>query len=152
MWDMGVDGKLEERSNTPDRQWDKDTYMKGLGGRSNTCIYTHTYTPDRQYTKMPIQGGEEYTCGEEMYNAHKGINMLTCIMPVHTTTHMYPNGGSTCTCLFSKSILLPRTTKGKFSGSLGLAWIRNSSLQLSNVLNEFAFVTSYTSTQQSAPL
>ena len=26
--------------------------------------------------------------------------------------------------------LLPRTTKGKLSGSLGLAWIRNSSLQL----------------------
>ena len=56
------------------------------------------------------------------------------------------------TCLFSKSILLPRTTNGKFSGSLGLAWIRNSSRQLSSVLNELAFVTSNTSTQQSAPL
>ena len=55
------------------------------------------------------------------------------------------------TCLFSRSILLPSTTKGKFSGSLGLAWIRNSSLQLSKVLKVLGAVTSNTSTQQSAP-
>ena len=30
--------------------------------------------------------------------------------------------------LFSRSTLLPRTTKGKLSGSLGEAWIKNSSL------------------------
>lgn len=57
----------------------------------------------------------------------------------------------TITCLFSKSILLPSTTKGKFSGSRGLAWIRNSSLQLSSVLKVLGAVTSNTSTQQSAP-
>lgn len=55
------------------------------------------------------------------------------------------------TCLFSKSILLPSTTKGKFSGSRGLAWIRNSSLQLSSVLKVLGAVTSNTRTQQSAP-
>lgn len=56
------------------------------------------------------------------------------------------------TCLFSRSILFPNTTKGKFSGSRGLAWIRNSSLQLSRVLNVLGAVTSNTRTQQSAPL
>lgn len=55
------------------------------------------------------------------------------------------------TCLFSRSILLPSTTKGKFSGSRGLAWIRNSSLQLSSVLKVLGAVTSNTRTQQSAP-
>lgn len=55
------------------------------------------------------------------------------------------------TCLFSKSILLPSTTKGKFSGSRGLAWIKNSSLQLSRVLKVLGAVTSNTRTQQSAP-
>lgn len=54
-------------------------------------------------------------------------------------------------CLFSKSILLPSTTKGKFSGSRGLAWIKNSSLQLSRVLKVLGAVTSKTRTQQSAP-
>lgn len=51
----------------------------------------------------------------------------------------------------SRSTLLPRTTNGKLSGSRGLDWIRNSSLQLSRFLNVFGIVTSYTSTQQSAP-
>lgn len=55
------------------------------------------------------------------------------------------------TCLFSKSILLPSTTNGKFSGSRGLAWIKNSSLQLSRVLKVLGAVTSNTNTQQSAP-
>ena len=55
------------------------------------------------------------------------------------------------TALFSKSTLFPITTNGKFSGSLGLACMRNSSLQLSNVLNVFGMVTSKTKTQQSAP-
>ncbi|TNN40235.1 hypothetical protein EYF80_049609 [Liparis tanakae] len=49
------------------------------------------------------------------------------------------------------SILLPSTTKGKFSGSRGLAWIKNSSLQLSSVLKVLGAVTSNTRTQQSAP-
>ena len=79
----------------------------------------------------------------------------------------------------STSILFPITTNGKLSlllasssprqiqellvsiekntairtlpGSLGLAWIRNSSLQLSNASKLFALFTSYTKTQQSAP-
>ena len=83
------------------------------------------------------------------HEKHYAMNTHTHVHHTHTHTHTHQYKH---TCLFSKSILLPRTTKGKCSGSLGLAWIRNSSLQLSNVLNEFAFVTSYTSTQQSAPL
>lgn len=51
----------------------------------------------------------------------------------------------------STSILFPNTTKGKFSGSWGLAWIRNSSRQLSRVSKDLALLTSYTRTQQSAP-
>merc|ERR1719272_2296416 len=51
----------------------------------------------------------------------------------------------------SKSILLPKTTNGKFSGSRGEAWMRNSSRQLSNVSNVFATVTSNTRTQKAAP-
>ena len=47
--------------------------------------------------------------------------------------------------------LLPSTTKGKLSGSLGLAWIKNSSLQLSRDLKVLGAVTSYVRTQQSAP-
>lgn len=64
------------------------------------------------------------------------------------------------TLLFSStSILFPRTTysivsamlalcktakltKGKLSGSLGEAWIKNSSLQLSNVSKLFELLTS----------
>jgi hypothetical protein len=42
-------------------------------------------------------------------------------------------------------------TNGKLSGSIGLACTRNSSLQLSNVSKLFELLTSYTSTQQSAP-
>jgi hypothetical protein len=38
----------------------------------------------------------------------------------------------------STSILLPSTTKGKLSGSDGLAWIRNSSRQFSRFSNVFA--------------
>lgn len=57
----------------------------------------------------------------------------------------------TLTALFSKSILLPSTTNGKWSGSRGLAWIRNSSRQESRFLNVLGAVVSYTSTQQSAP-
>lgn len=56
-----------------------------------------------------------------------------------------------CTSRFSMSHLLPRTTNGKFSGSLGEAWMRNSSLQLSKDLNVFGAATSKTNTQQSAP-
>lgn len=55
------------------------------------------------------------------------------------------------TARFSKSILLPRTTKGKCSGFLGLAWIKNSSRQESRFLNVFGAVVSNTRTQQSAP-
>ena len=50
------------------------------------------------------------------------------------------------------SLLFPITTKGKFSGSLGYPYNKNSSLQLSSDSNDFGFVISYTNTQQSAPL
>ena len=53
--------------------------------------------------------------------------------------------------LFSRSTLLPRTTNGNLSGSLGDACMRNSSLQLSRDLKVEGAVTSYTRTQQSAP-
>ena len=43
------------------------------------------------------------------------------------------------------------TTKGKFSGSRGPAWMRNSSFQFSSDLNDVGDVTSITRTQQSAP-
>ena len=59
---------------------------------------------------------------------------------------------SVLTILLSRSILLPSTTNGKCSGSLGLACIKNSSRQLSSDLKELGEVTSNTSTQQSAPL
>ena len=65
--------------------------------------------------------------------------------------HNWKMGKQTCRLFSSTSILLPSTTKGKFSGSCGLAWIRNSSRQLSNVSKDFALLTSYTRTQQSAP-
>lgn len=55
------------------------------------------------------------------------------------------------TARFSKSILLPRTTNGKCSGFLGLAWMRNSSRHESRFLNVFGAVVSKTRTQQSAP-
>ena len=64
----------------------------------------------------------------------------------------YKKKNKKLTALFSRSTLLPRTTKGKLSGSRGLAWMRNSSRQESNVLNELGEVTSKTKTQQSAPL
>lgn len=48
----------------------------------------------------------------------------------------------TCRLFSSTSILFPRTTKGKFSGSWGLAWMRNSSLQLSSVSKLFELLTS----------
>lgn len=54
--------------------------------------------------------------------------------------------------LSSTSILLPNTTNGKLSGSRGEAWIKNSSLQLSSASKLLELLTSYTSTQQSAPL
>jgi len=41
-----------------------------------------------------------------------------------------------------RSILLPMTTNGKCSASRGHAWMRNSSRQLSRVLNVFGTVTS----------
>ena len=67
--------------------------------------------------------------------------------------HILPNRIFTAlTALFSRSILFPMTTNGKFSGSRGDACIRNSSLQESSVLNVLGMVTSKTSTQQSAPL
>lgn len=50
-----------------------------------------------------------------------------------------------------RSILLPMTTNGKCSASRGQAWMRNSSRQLSSVLNVFGTVTSQTRMQQSAP-
>lgn len=46
--------------------------------------------------------------------------------------------------LGSKSTLLPSKTKGKLSGSLGAAWIRNSSRQLSRDLKVLGAVTSNT--------
>jgi hypothetical protein len=75
-------------------------------------------------------------------------------------------GRPTILLLSSTSILLPITTcpdqpcsiphimshtNGKLSGSIGLAWTRNSSRQLSSVSKLFELLTSYTSTQQSAP-
>src|SRR5277367_3524562 len=51
--------------------------------------------------------------------------------------------------LIDDSIVL---TNGKLSGSLGDAWIKNSSRQLSSVSKLFELFTSYTNTQQSAPL
>lgn len=42
----------------------------------------------------------------------------------------------------SRSTLLPITTNGKLSGSRGLAWLRNSSLQLFNCSNDFSAVIS----------
>lgn len=59
--------------------------------------------------------------------------------------------GRTWRLFSSTSILFPNTTNGKFSGSCGLAWMRNSSRQLSRVSNDLALLTSYTRTQQSAP-
>ena len=53
--------------------------------------------------------------------------------------------------LSSRSILLPSTTKGKLSGSRGDAWTRNSSCQLFSESKLLVLLTSYTSTQQSAP-
>ena len=55
---------------------------------------------------------------------------------------MFNNNREFITVLFSKSTLFPRTTKGKLSGSLGEAWMRNSSLQLSKDLKVCAAVTS----------
>lgn len=55
------------------------------------------------------------------------------------------------TVRFSKSILLPRTTKGNLSGPDGDACTVKSSLHLSKDLKDFSDVTSNTSTQQSAP-
>lgn len=46
------------------------------------------------------------------------------------------------TARFSRSTLFPITMKGKFSGSRGLAWIRNSSRHASSDLNELGAVTS----------
>ena len=74
---------------------------------------------------------------------------LTLLLHIPAHTHHITHIG---TCLFSESTLLPRTTKGNFSGSVMLAWARNSSLQNFNLSNEFVFVTSKISTQQSAPL
>jgi hypothetical protein len=42
----------------------------------------------------------------------------------------------------SMSTLLPITMKGKFSGSRGEAWMRNSSRQLSSVSNDLDELTS----------
>ena len=78
-------------------------------------------------------------------------------------------GMHTTRLLSSTSILLPSTTwmdgyhdgprglsrgsltKGKLSGSLGEAWIKNSSRQLSRASKLLELLTSNTSTQQSAP-
>lgn len=87
--------------------------------------------------------------------------------PVSLDLHT-SNWCHTMRLLSSTSILLPMTTcsasvcsydyqhgglrtNGKLSGSMGLAWMRNSSRQLSSVSKLFALFTSYTSTQQSAP-
>ena len=78
--------------------------------------------------------------------------VLFLLVPSTNTSTSQVNMMKAQTCLFSKSILFPSTTKGKLSGSPGLACIRNSSLQLSNVRNELLLVTSNTNTQQSAPL
>ena len=53
--------------------------------------------------------------------------------------------------LSSTSTLLPSTTKGKFSGSRGDAWMRNSSRHESSVSNDLTLLTSNTSTHASAP-
>jgi len=76
-----------------------------------------------------------------MWSSVKDILMLT---KLQITMHIL-------TALFSRSTLFPRTTNGKFSGSLGDACIRNSSRQLSRDLNVFGADTSKTRTQQSAP-
>ena len=76
----------------------------------------------------------------------RGAHMYTVLFTVvppemhHSCTECYYHFNIliiTLTCLLSMSILLPSTTKGKFSGSLGLAWIKNSSRQLSSDLKEF---------------
>lgn len=59
--------------------------------------------------------------------------------------------------LYAISLVPPKPlsgihTNGKVSGSIGLACIKNSSLQLSRVSKLLELFTSYTRTQQSAPL
>jgi hypothetical protein len=59
---------------------------------------------------------------------------------------------TTCGCQYlSLQTIVETRTNGKLSGSMGLAWTRNSSRQLSNVSKLLELLTSYTSTQQSAP-
>lgn len=79
------------------------------------------------------------------------INNIGCVVQ-HMYTQDIEKIKKCITTLFSISHLLPSTTNGKFSGSLGDAWMRNSSLQLSKALNVLGAVTSKTKTQQSAPL
>ena len=100
-------------------------------------------SPTTAKSQTSFHKAHDAWCSEE-YNKTLVRGRVSKITTAHNTK-------TVLTALFSKSILLPMTTKGKFSGSRGLAWIRNSSLQLSRERKVFGMVTSNTRTQQSAP-
>lgn len=82
-------------------------------------------------------------------------NSSFCLAPrngsfLRDLKHKYRRSGTT-RLDSSMSILLPSTTNGKLSGSLGLDCTRNSSRQLSSASKDLALLTSKTKTQQSAP-
>lgn len=77
-------------------------------------------------------------------------NIPSACSPQHQSC--FPAQPGTCQSCAQDACSASYLTNGKFSGSDGLACIRNSSLQLSRVSKLLLFVTSKHNTQQSAPL